>query len=270
MASMISCGNCFVASPIASRRWMTESCFSTFASNCSNVMPSTYCNTSRAEARMSSRKAYASRDVKVHHRFQDRFPAARIAALVDPIACEQVDSPREDRLELLLHVDQVKQAPRRVRSEFDDDVDVAVRSEVRPCHAPEERELRHLPLPAEGAELLFRDVDRDHAAVPWHFLYFLPEPQGQGSLRPTFGSRRLTVSCCTPCESLKTRFCFRAFGGGRARCTRSRSTASSPSRSTTTSIFQRYLTTWSWMRSIISWKISNDSFLYSMSGSRWP
>ena len=23
--------------------------------------------------------------------------------------------------------------------------------------------------------------------APWHFLYFLPEPQGQGSLRPTFG-----------------------------------------------------------------------------------
>src|SRR3989338_2870135 len=22
---------------------------------------------------------------------------------------------------------------------------------------------------------------------PWHFLYFLPLPQGQGSLRPTFG-----------------------------------------------------------------------------------
>jgi hypothetical protein len=22
--------------------------------------------------------------------------------------------------------------------------------------------------------------------APWHFLYFLPDPQGQGSLRPTF------------------------------------------------------------------------------------
>ena len=32
-----------------------------------------------------------------------------------------------------------------------------------------------------------------HAAAPWHFLYFLPLPQGQGSLRPTFGSSRLTV-----------------------------------------------------------------------------
>ena len=25
----------------------------------------------------------------------------------------------------------------------------------------------------------------DYAAAPWHFLYFLPEPQGHGSLRPT-------------------------------------------------------------------------------------
>jgi hypothetical protein len=23
--------------------------------------------------------------------------------------------------------------------------------------------------------------------IPWHFLYFLPDPHGQGSLRPTFG-----------------------------------------------------------------------------------
>jgi hypothetical protein len=27
-------------------------------------------------------------------------------------------------------------------------------------------------------------------ALPWHFLYFLPLPQGQGSFRPTFGSAR--------------------------------------------------------------------------------
>ena len=29
-----------------------------------------------------------------------------------------------------------------------------------------------------------------HALAPWHFLYFLPEPQGQGSLRPTFAPAR--------------------------------------------------------------------------------
>src|SRR5262252_2431043 len=31
--------------------------------------------------------------------------------------------------------------------------------------------------------------------VPWHFLYFLPDPQGHGSLRPTFSAPRTT--CCT-------------------------------------------------------------------------
>jgi hypothetical protein len=35
---------------------------------------------------------------------------------------------------------------------------------------------------------------------PWHCLYFLPLPQGQGSLRPTLGCSRRMVSvfCCTP------------------------------------------------------------------------
>src|SRR6187551_3910219 len=30
--------------------------------------------------------------------------------------------------------------------------------------------------------------------LPWHCLYFFPLPQGHGSLRPTLGSSRLTVS----------------------------------------------------------------------------
>src|SRR6202521_2956114 len=30
----------------------------------------------------------------------------------------------------------------------------------------------------------------DHVLAPWHFLYFLPEPQGQGSLRPTLAPAR--------------------------------------------------------------------------------
>src|SRR3984893_7585222 len=29
-----------------------------------------------------------------------------------------------------------------------------------------------------------------YAAAPWHFLYFFPEPHGQGSLRPTFSPAR--------------------------------------------------------------------------------
>src|SRR3954471_14538156 len=35
-----------------------------------------------------------------------------------------------------------------------------------------------------------------NALAPWHFLYFLPDPHGHGSLRPTFGSSRLTCSTC--------------------------------------------------------------------------
>src|SRR5215831_6957773 len=34
-----------------------------------------------------------------------------------------------------------------------------------------------------------------HYYAPWHFLYFFPDPHGQGSLRPTFSSPRTT--CCT-------------------------------------------------------------------------
>src|ERR1700739_2184786 len=36
--------------------------------------------------------------------------------------------------------------------------------------------------------------------APWHFLYFLPEPQGEGVLRPTFSAPRTT--CCTVLCSL--------------------------------------------------------------------
>ena len=35
---------------------------------------------------------------------------------------------------------------------------------------------------------------RRRLSAPWHFLYFLPEPQGHGSLRPTLGWLRWTVS----------------------------------------------------------------------------
>src|SRR6185312_55558 len=41
---------------------------------------------------------------------------------------------------------------------------------------------------------------------PWQFLYFLPEPHGQGSLRPTLRSVRTNVPCTSGCGG----------GGGRA------------------------------------------------------
>src|SRR6266852_5376719 len=38
----------------------------------------------------------------------------------------------------------------------------------------------------------------NHTLAPWHFLYFLPEPHGQGSLRPTLAPARtgLGASAC--------------------------------------------------------------------------
>src|SRR5262249_30372393 len=42
-----------------------------------------------------------------------------------------------------------------------------------------------------------RNLYRLQAPVPWHFLYFLPEPHGHGSLRPTLGPSRWTVCCTT-------------------------------------------------------------------------
>ena len=36
--------------------------------------------------------------------------------------------------------------------------------------------------------------------MPQHFLYFLPLPQGQGSLRPTFFSTWMGIGFCfSPC-----------------------------------------------------------------------
>src|SRR4028119_1473846 len=52
--------------------------------------------------------------------------------------------------------------------------------------------------PHDVASILFR-VQPTETPAPWHFLYFFPEPQGQGSLRPTLRSR-LTFGCarCGP------------------------------------------------------------------------
>ncbi len=39
--------------------------------------------------------------------------------------------------------------------------------------------------------------------APQHFLYFLPLPQGQGSLRPTLGVARTNGSCCSAIASAR-------------------------------------------------------------------
>src|SRR5206468_2840031 len=52
---------------------------------------------------------------------------------------------------------------------------------------------RRAQLVPEVLDQVIDGVDVAHVAAPWHFLYFLPLPQGQGSLRPIFGSSRRTV-----------------------------------------------------------------------------
>ena len=41
-------------------------------------------------------------------------------------------------------------------------------------------------------------VEEGHLAdqAPWHFLYFLPEPHGHGSLRPTLSNSEFTFGRC--------------------------------------------------------------------------
>src|SRR5512145_1904646 len=43
------------------------------------------------------------------------------------------------------------------------------------------------------SDAVFSSMCQPPDPAPWHFLYFLPLPHGQGSFRPTFGSSRLTV-----------------------------------------------------------------------------
>ena len=42
-----------------------------------------------------------------------------------------------------------------------------------------------------------RRLDLDRGQAPWHFLYFLPEPHQQGSLRPIFSRSSLTTVSCS-------------------------------------------------------------------------
>src|SRR5271157_1645150 len=49
-------------------------------------------------------------------------------------------------------------------------------------------------------------------SAPWHFLYFFPLPQGQGSLRPTFSPvRRCTVWLDSPAPAILAASSSRCF-----------------------------------------------------------
>ena len=119
--------------------------------------------------------------------------------------------------------------------------------------------------------------------APWHFLYFLPEPHGHGSLRPTFGASRWTVSTLASwppdaggaVRSSSTlagarrdghrrrapRRCSRAAGRRRASLVAPRANGLEPTEVLDDLVLDPLLH---------RLKSSKLSFLYSMSGSRWP
>src|SRR5262249_44061340 len=128
-------------------------------------------------------------------------------------------------------------------------------------------------------------------APPWHFLYFFPLPQGQGSLRPTLGSsRRMVLTFSTgPCALAWAAFASAAVAPPPRACAvppptvgsgmsppdstvlRGRLCLTSGSASSVTICRRNSLPDTFWvMRSIIATNMSKPSFLYSCLGSFWP
>src|ERR1700690_1533215 len=74
-------------------------------------------------------------------------------------------------------------------------LDFVIPSEARDLHlAADFRSLAALGMTIEERPLRLGG-EKPYWPAPQHFLYFLPLPQGQGSLRPTFSPERTT--CCT-------------------------------------------------------------------------
>src|ERR1051325_7138112 len=116
-----------------------------------------------AASRMSWRRL-RSREVKRHRRRQNRLLPDWVAAMLDGPARQKVNVPPKNLSQLILHVDVIEQTPLRVFSKRNQHIHITVAAEfTRPHRAPEQRELRHLPLLAELAELFFRDVDGEGA-----------------------------------------------------------------------------------------------------------
>src|SRR6185436_10246224 len=67
---------------------------------------------------------------------------------------DHVHLAAQKRRKLVLQVDEIKEAPARVRLERDQDIDIAAEVEIVPQDGAEERQLMDLPLPAEGLDLL--------------------------------------------------------------------------------------------------------------------
>src|SRR4030095_1175667 len=95
-----------------------------------------------------------------------------------------------------------------------------------------------------------------HVFAPQHFLYFWPDPHGQGSLRPTFCPLRTAVTTAASSDGPVN---WTARG---ARVIRGASSLEG------NFVIKMYLTISSSMRFIISSNKEKDSFLYSIKGSR--
>src|SRR5690606_37160368 len=60
------------------------------------------------------------------------------------------------------------------------------KAEFDPHHRLQRRAIRRIQIDRHRDDL---KKNAAQAGLPWQCLYFLPEPQGQGSLRPTFSPR---------------------------------------------------------------------------------
>src|SRR6058998_684937 len=101
----------------------------------------------RAASSMSASVA-RSRDIVGNGRAEDRAASIRIPASLDRRALHEVHLAPDDRLELVLGIDEIEQAPMGLRRERDEHVHVAVRAEVVAQHGAEQLESDDPPPPA--------------------------------------------------------------------------------------------------------------------------
>ena len=86
----------------------------------------------------------------------------------------EIDVPADDRLQLILHLNQIEQCPSRGVIKRHQDVDVAIRAELRRLqHGPEEAQLSNPPLAAKRFNALAIKIERDRQ-IDAHSSSFTP------------------------------------------------------------------------------------------------
>lgn len=89
---------------------------------------------------------------------QDGFTSDGVVALLDAFACHQVHLTAQDVLDLVLHRDEVEEAPAGVLGKRDQHIYIAVVAEVFAQHRAEDRQLGDLPPAAVRLDLLVWEV----------------------------------------------------------------------------------------------------------------